>query len=43
MILVGIPVGYATTNTLLDTGSMVAKGCKVGTCFCDLKWEECIR
>jgi len=28
MILVGIPVGYATTNTLLDTGSMVAKGCK---------------
>ena len=29
MILMGVPVGYATTNTLLDTGSMVAKGSKV--------------
>ena len=29
MILMGVPIGYATTNTLLDTGSMVAKGSKV--------------
>jgi len=28
MILLGVPVGYATTNTLLDSGSSVAKGSK---------------
>ena len=29
MLLLGVPIGYANTNTLLDTGTMVAKGSKV--------------
>jgi len=28
MLLLGVPIGYANTNTLLDTGTMVAKGSK---------------
>lgn len=29
VIVLGVRIGYATTNTLLDTGTMVAKGSKV--------------
>jgi long-chain acyl-CoA synthetase len=29
MLVLGIPIGYATTNTLLDNSTMVARGSKV--------------
>ncbi len=29
MLVLGVPIGYSTTNTLLDTSSMIARGCKV--------------
>jgi long-chain acyl-CoA synthetase len=30
MLVLGVPIGYATANTLLDSSTMVARGCKVG-------------
>jgi hypothetical protein len=29
MLVLGVPIGYSTTNTLLDTSTMIARGCKV--------------
>ena len=29
MLVLGIPIGYSTTNTLLDTSTMIARGSKV--------------
>jgi hypothetical protein len=29
MLVLGVPIGYSTTNTLLDTSTMIARGGKV--------------
>ena len=29
MLIMGVAIGYSSTLTLTDTGTMVAKGCKV--------------
>ncbi len=41
MLVLGVPIGYSTTNTLLDTSTMIARGCKV--CVSSFIAINCIR